>query len=316
MNINDKFDLGAFEASNFSKQKEIASRIDEQLQSVGFLIVSNHGIECEKINNIWSALINFFNSNQDYKNKVKAPFKGYPYGYLISESETLAKSKGEFTPPDLKESFNGGPLNIPKGISSDALEFCYLPTIWPNLDNFRKSWEDYYCEMENLSKRLMTVFAIALKLPSNYFDPYIDKPISALRALNYPPINKNILPNQLRAGAHTDYGSLTILLPFDQVDGLQIKDLKGNWIDVPYVKDSFIINIGDLMALWTNDRWTSTLHRVIPRNKSFSRRTLVFFHQPNWDAKIKCLESCKGEGMKHLEVVSGPYLMEKFKSTT
>ena len=140
MSINDKFDLGAFEASNFSKQKEIASRIDEQLQSLGFLIVSNHGIESEKINNIWSVLIKFFNSNQDYKNKVKAPFKGYPYGYLVSESETLAKSKGEFTPPDLKESFNGGPLHIPEGISSDALEFCYLPTIWPNIDNFRKSW--------------------------------------------------------------------------------------------------------------------------------------------------------------------------------
>ena len=82
------------------------------------------------------------------------------------------------------------------------------------------------------------------------------------------------------------------------------------------VKNSFIINIGDLMALWTNDRWTSTLHRVIPINRNKYRKTLVFFHQPNWDAKIKCLSSCVGEGSKYSEVFSGPYLMKKFKSTT
>ncbi len=70
------------------------------------------------------------------------------------------------------------------------------------------------------------------------------------------------------------------------------------------------------MARWTNDRWSSTLHRVVPKNYSGSRKTLAFFHQPNWDAKIQCLESCKGERIKHLDVVSGPYLMQKFKSTT
>ena len=170
--------------------------------------------------------------------------------------------------------------------------------------------------MENLSKRLMSVFAIALKLPSDYFTKFIDNPISALRALNYPLIQKEVLPKQQRAGAHTDYGSLTILLPLDSIQGLQIKNSNNRWVNVPNVKNSFIINIGDLMALWTNDRWTSTLHRVIPINRNKDRKTLVFFHQPNWDAKIKCLSSCVGEGSKYSEVFSGPYLMKKFKSTT
>jgi isopenicillin N synthase-like dioxygenase len=246
-----------------------------------------------------------------------APFKGYPYGYFISESESLAKSKGFDTPPDLKESFNGGPIKQPKGkISKEALDFCYLPTIWPDVDNFEKSWKIYYNEMEKLSQRIMSVFAIALKLPSNYFAKFIDNPISALRALNYPLIKKEVLPNQQRAGAHTDYGSLTILLPLDSVQGLQIKNSNNRWVNVPNIKNSFIINIGDLMVLWTNDRWTSTLHRVIPIKRNNDRKTLAFFHQPNWDAKIKCLNSCLGEGSKYPEVFSGPYLMKKFKSTT
>ena len=125
-----------------------------------------------------------------------------------------------------------------------------------------------------------------------------------------------MLPKKQRAGAHTDYGSLTILLPLDSIQGLQIKNSNNRWVNVPNVKNSFIINIGDLMALWTNDRWTSTLHRVIPMNRHKDRKTLVFFHQPNWDAKIKCLSSCVGEGSKYSEVFSGPYLMKKFKSTT
>ena len=317
MNIKDTFDLINFENSNINEKNKIASKIDNHLKNIGFLIVTNHGIKSNIIKNISLVLNSFFNKDQKFKNKFMAPYKGYPYGYFKSESEALAKSKGLDTPPDLKESFNGGPLKTPKGkISKDALDFCYLPTIWPDVDDFEKSWKNYYNEMENLSKRLMSVFAIALKLPSDYFTKFIDNPISALRALNYPLIQKEVLPKQQRAGAHTDYGSLTILLPLDSIQGLQIKNSNNRWVNVPNVKNSFIINIGDLMALWTNDRWTSTLHRVIPMNRHKERKTLVFFHQPNWDAKIKCLSSCVGEGSKYSEVFSGPYLMKKFKSTT
>ena len=310
------FDLLNFEKSSNEEKNKIASRLDKHLSHTGFLIITNHGVKENIINNITNVLNSFFHKDQSFKNKSMSPIKGYPYGYFSPESETLAKSKGVITPPDLKESFNGGPLKLPNyKISKEAQEFCYLPTIWPEVPNFKLYWEDYYSEMENLSKRIMSVFAIALDLPSNFFEKFINYPISALRALNYPPIEKELLPNQQRAGAHTDYGSLTLLRPFDKIDGLQIKDMNNKWIEVPNIKNSFIINIGDLMALWTNDRWTSTLHRVIPKNNKTSRKTLVFFHQPNWDAKIKCLSSCVDTGEKYSEVISGPYLLEKFNST-
>ena len=129
-------------------------------------------------------------------------------------------------------------------------------------------------------------------------------------------------PGQIRAGAHTDYGSLTILLPQAGSRGLEILTPDGQWTEVPPQPAAFVINIGDLMARWTNDSWVSTLHRVVipsPEGGGAERRqSFAFFHQPNWDAEIVALDAClaPGESPKYGSVLSGPYLMSKFKSTT
>jgi isopenicillin N synthase-like dioxygenase len=205
---------------------------------------------------------------------------------------------------------------------SDALAFCYAPTIWPaRPDGFVEAWRAYYAAMEDLAARIMRVFAVALNLPDDYFAGFIDAPVSALRALNYPEQLVSPKPGQLRAGAHTDYGSLTILLPQEGSKGLEIAARDGSWIAVPPIPRAFVINLGDLMQRWTNDRWVSTLHRVVnpsPDDGGMARRqSLAFFHQPNWSAEIKCLEAClaPGETPKYEPVLSGPYLMGKFRAT-
>jgi isopenicillin N synthase-like dioxygenase len=165
--------------------------------------------------------------------------------------------------------------------------------------------------MENLASRIMVAFAVALNLPDDFFEDYINHPISALRALNYPATDDASLPDQQRAGAHTDYGSLTILLPQAESQGLQVALPDGGWLDVPTPEGAFVINIGDLMARWTADRWVSTLHRVVAKPNQPARQSLAFFHQPNWDAVITPLDGSN----KYENVLSGPYLMEKFKST-
>ena len=318
MNSNSKvkyFNLKEFELSKGDKKKELIIDLDNVCKDTGFLLITGHNIDRKIIDNIWSVVDLFFEQSIQFKQKISPPYKGYPYGYLAKGLEALAYSKGEKTPPDLKESFNAGPLLIPDSISDkEALEFCYAPSLWPEILNFQKYWSEYYNSMQTLSARLMRSFALALNLDETYFDQYIDKNISALRALNYPPVQK-ILPKQQMAGAHTDYGSLTILLPKDNTSGLQIKNLAGEWIDVPCDPNIFVCNIGDLMAQWTNDRWVSTLHRVVPNKNNNNRRSLAFFHQPNWDAEIKCLESCRGKKENYKPVRSGPYLMSKFKST-
>ena len=301
-----RFDLSAFEAGQAD-----ASEVDKICRDLGFLVLEGHGVPDQVIADVWAAARAFFAQDAADKQAVKAPYAGYPYGYLGPESEALARSKGEDTPPDLKESFNGGPLRVPVGASPDALAFCYQPTLWPDLPGFRAAWEAYYGAMEDLAARVMVVFAQALALPPEYFARFIGEPISALRALHYPATQGAPLERQQRAGAHTDYGSLTILLPQPGSRGLQVQMRDGEWIDVPAPEGAFVVNIGDLMARWTADRWVSTLHRVAARRDQPARMSLAFFHQPDWAAEIVPLDGSDS----YPSVMSGPYLMDKFRST-
>ena len=305
------FNLGGFENSTGTSRKSYCTKLDKFCSEIGFLLIENHAVPDKIIESQWSAVKQFFSQETDEKMKVSVPYPGYPYGWIGPNKEALAASKGEKTPPDLKESFNGGPLQTPTKKIKDgrAYEFCYQPTIWPEIDGFKEAWTNYYLEMEKLAARIMSAFAEALDLQPNFFDGYIKNPISALRALNYPATTEVTEEGQQRAGAHTDYGSLTILLPQPGTSGLQINQ-NGNWLDVPAEENCFIINLGDLMELWTSGRWVSTLHRVMARPHQAQRKSLAFFHQPDWDAEITPIRSLGGR-----TVLSGPYLMNKFKST-
>lgn len=310
--------LAAFDKAGSDAKSAIGAQVDQTCRDTGFLAVGNHGVPQATIDGVWNAARAFFELPADEKHRVAPPRTGYPYGYLGPGTEALAKSRGEDTPPDLKESFNGGPAATPDGMTdADALSFCYEATLWPDRPaGFQQHWQAYYREMETLAARIMAVFAVALDLPQDHFAPFIDAPISALRALNYPAQDRPAEKNQLRAGAHTDYGSLTILLPEPGSRGLEILTPQDEWRAVPPIPDTFVINIGDLMQRWTNDRWRSTLHRVVtpPDWATKRRQSLAFFHQPNWRAEITCLDSCAGNGPLHEPVLSGPYLMEKFQA--
>ncbi len=318
------FDLGAFEKADSATKRTLGDRVDAICRETGFLAIANHGVPQAVIDAVWQKAHQFFDLSPQDKQKARAPYKGYPYGYLGPELEALAKSRDVDSPPDLKESFNGGPLRQPASITDpEALAFCYAPTIWPDEPTgLVEAWKAYYAALEDLAARVMRLFAVALHLPEDYFGGFIDAPISALRALNYPEQHVPPKPGQLRAGAHTDYGSLTILLPQEGSKGLEIITPDGQWTPVPPVPGAFVINIGDLMARWTNDRWVSTLHRVVnpsPEDGGMARRqSLAFFHQPNWNAEITVLDACLGDGEapKYGPVFSGPYLMSKFKATS
>ena len=151
--------------------------------------------------------------------------------------------------------------------------------------------------MERVATALMRIFAVGLGMDQHYFDDKIDRHITNFSVLHYPEQPKEPLPGQLRAGAHTDYGSLTILKPDNAPGGLQVLNKDGQWIDVPTLPGTFVVNLGDLMAQSTIDRWVST---TAPRGQSAgtasgSRRlSMAFFHQPNYDAVIECLPTCCG----------------------
>ena len=314
-------DLGGLD--NSSADRGIAALIDTACQDIGFLVISNHGISEQIISDCWQQNLNFFDQPLSERMAVALPQPGYPYGYGPLSNETLSRSLGEESPPDLKEGFAVGPLHRPdRVLEEQEARFVYAPNLWPdNPSSLRPAFEAYVGAMDALARRLMRLFAIALDLPESFFEPMINEPISACRANHYPALENPPIEGQVRAGAHSDYGSLTILLPHDTPGGLQVQARSGEWIDAPVIPETFIINIGDLMARWTNDRWVSTLHRVVtpPLNAGASSRrmSIAFFHQPNWHADIVCLPTClpPGDAPKYPPVKSGPYLMDKFTST-
>ena len=316
-------DLAAFLAGEEHERRQIADRVDEICRSVGFLIVERHGVPRETIDQAWSSARAFFDLPLHDKLGARSADPVCPRGYFPLQEESLARTRGIAAPPDQKESFSSGPVCAPAGhAGSDDFDFFYGPNIWPaEPAGFRQAWTDYYAAMEQLGAQIMQMLASALRLADDYFVASHTHHLSALRAINYPSIAEASLPGQQRAGAHSDYGSVTILKPDPHVAGLEVRLASGDWIAAPVVENAFIVNIGDLMARWTNDRWVSTLHRVIdpvgPSGGPAPRRqAIAYFMNPNYDAEISAIPTCldAGASPKYPPARAGRYLIEKFTS--
>lgn len=313
-------DLSAFRAGNESERETIAREVDDICRSIGFLVVKNHGVNEHIIDRAWSMSLEFFALPLEKKLAIHSGDPACPRGYSPPQFETLAKSRGVDTPPDRKETFSSGALCVPEqGHDHADFDFFYGPNHWPvEPANFHAAWVDYYHAMERLGASIMELFAAALQLPGDYFSRFHSRHISALRANYYPQNTDASLPGQKRAGAHSDYGSVTILRPDPDVGGLEIRLPSGQWLAAPMIEDTFVINIGDMLARWTNDRWVSTLHRVVDPEKGAGRRqSIAYFQAPNFDAEIRCIPTCvaRGEVEKYSPVEAGPYLMSRFRST-
>ncbi len=314
-------DLAAFFSGTGEERRRSADRVDDICRSIGFLIIENHGVPTGISNAAWSAARSFFDLPLVEKLASKSPQAGCPRGYFPPEQESLAKSRGIDTPPDLKECYSSGPLSPPTGHSPDEyFDFFYGPNIWPSEPaGFRQAWTDYYAAMERLGSQIMRMLALALQLDEDYFAEFHTHHLGALRALNYPTTTDDFLPGQQRAGAHSDYGSVTILKPDPAVGGLEVRNSSGEWFGAPAVDNAFIINIGDLLARWTNDRWVSTMHRVVDpihNGPTPRRQSIAYFMNPNYDAEIDVIRTSTGDGetAKYPGVAAGQYLLAQFSS--
>jgi len=293
----------------------VAAAIGRACAEFGFFQIVNHGVGAESIDAAWTATRAFFDAPHQVRDAVAVPYAGYPYGYLGFAGETLASSLGVDTPPDRKHSFSFGPIEPPAAAPTDPDEiWIRSPSRWPTEPvGFRATMESYYAAMAVLAARLLAHMAAALGLDGAYFEPMIDHHVSALRCLDYPALDEPPLPGQLRAGAHCDYGTLTILRTAPGTNGLETSDGDGHWNPVDAIEGGFIVNLGDSMAQWTNDRWRSTMHRVVELPDAERRTSIAFFHTANWDAVIGCLPGLGAP--RHQPVLAGRHLMAKFQRT-
>jgi isopenicillin N synthase-like dioxygenase len=312
-------DIGPFIHGDEAARAQVAAAVDRACRETGFLVISGHGVPDALVESVRSLARAYFDLPLDEKLRLKMPADRYR-GYSPLGGEALASSLDNATPPDLKELFSIGPVDAPDDDYHRLSQppNCFAGNLWPERPaGFRTTWEAYYREMERLAGVLMRIFAVALGLEERFFDDKIDRHITCFNVTHYPALKAPPLPGQLRAGAHSDYGSLTILKAEDAPGGLQVLDKSGAWIDVVPTPGTFIVNLGDLMAEWTNDRWVSTMHRVVTppleAGERGRRLSLVFFHQPNYDAVVECLPTCRDADKppRYGRITSGEHLYAK-----
>lgn len=311
-------DLGGFVGASPEQRARVARDIDDACRTVGFLTVVGHAIPESVLNDLEREARRFFALPLAERMSVAMPEPGYPYGYGPPEAEALNRSIGGAALPDLKATFNIGPIDPPprpvEEMDDPDERAVYSANLWPAaLATLRPAVESYYRAMCALADTLMEAFALALGLPADHFDGMIDQHGSALRLAHYPAIPPEVdFANRFRAGAHTDYGTLTILWT-DGQPGLQVQLPDTGWTDVDPVDGGLIVNLGDLMARWTNDRWCSTMHRVVPVPGAGDRLSIPFFHNANWNARIECIID-DGEVPRYPPTTAGRHLMDKFRS--
>lgn len=291
--------------------------IDAVFRQSGFMVIVGHGVSPDLISRMYATTAEFFLQPDDEKLKYLSPV-GTATRRGFSRNNYSAASRGEETPPDLCEFFTMNRLGEPGIARRDTLGSQFdqvaAPNVWPSTPPaFREVWLEYFAEMERLSQLLMRLFALGLNLDEEYFDAFIDDHFTYMIANFYPPQLNAPAPGQLRRGAHSDWGTLTILYQDDNPTGLEVMNRAGAWTPVAPIPGSFVVNIGDLMGVWTNDRWISTLHRVVnpPRQRAADYRiSIPFFHQPNFNALIECLPSCMSADNppRHPAVTSGEWV--------
>ena len=293
-------DLGPFRVGNPGVGDGVAAQLNEALRTLGFAVIGGRGPDpgigdalqpppcassigpCPR--RCWSAGREMTRTAATFRSARrhwcewragKAPGR---QGSVRGRSGRVARDDPYFT----------GPASYP----------CFAPNLWPDAPcDLRARMRAYWAGMEDLMRTVAAAIARGIGMPDDTFDDLLGPAhTSQLRLLHYPPVDRPLEPGQLRAGEHTDVGMMTILRNDPAPGGLQVRGTEGEWIDAPAIADTWILNIGDLLMRWTNDRLRSTPHRVVvpPADAgSRSRRLSIgFFVGPRYDAVVSCLPSC------------------------
>lgn len=282
-----------------TERAELAREVDTACREVGFMQVVGHGIPASVIEGLTDAMDAFFALDLDAKKAYRTP-AAVNRGYSPPKSESLSLSLGVEPANrmnDFFEAFNVGAGAADYPHVADLPQPDYADNVWPDVDGFEGQVSAYFAEAARVARTMTRIFADALGLEPGFFDRFTDHSLDVMRMNNYalPPGTDVRLDGDLTGmGEHTDYGIVTVLWA-DQVRGLQVLGTDGSWNDVQPADGALLINLGDVTARWTNERWMSTLHRVKPPvidGTIERRRSAAFFHDGDVDALITTLPSC------------------------
>ena len=272
-------DLATSRIGSLDARLAVARTVRAAARDTGFFYVANHGIPDALVGRAFAEAERFFDLPIERKTAL-AKRAGYR-GYEPEETQRLDNA----SPGDLKESFNfsdGARSREPDGDGNQ----------WPDdLPGFREGLEAYYEPLLDLGLHVMRLIALSLDMPEAFFDAALERPNAPLRLLRYPPQPADAQFNQLGAGAHTDWGGITILAQ-DACGGLEIENAQGEWVQADPIPETFVVNLGDLISRWTNDLYHSSLHRVMNNRAGRNRHSMVLFYSPEYATRVECLPTC------------------------
>ncbi len=285
-------DVGPYLHGESGALQRLAREVGHALEDIGFFFVQNHGIPQRLIDDTFAAAARFHALPRQRKETIHVDASGL--GYIPAGLQQVKSFEGrKANKPDIIEGFNATREYLPDAgaISGTGATAHRAANRWPaDLPGFRQTVTEYYAAVEALSLRLLPVYATALDLPPDFFDAafHHGKATGVLRLSYYPPIA--IEENQFSVAPHFD-GDFITFLAQSTVPGLQIRTKTGKWIHAPIVPGAFLVNSGEILRLWTNDRFRATVHRVI-NSGGRERYAIAFFWSPHPETLIECLPTC------------------------
>lgn len=289
-------DISNLYSKNLEDRKEVAKKLGEAAQNIGFLYITGHNIEKEKINKLKAITKKYFEQSHDTKMKNYIGKSSNHSGY-VPEGEEVYYGGSK----DLKECYD---VNYDYTASPQIYPMVG-PTQWPEMDEFKEVVKDYYDSIFDLGKTLIKGFALSLGIKEDAFLKFVNNPPSQLRLIHYPA---NLDKKSEKAGiaAHTDYECFTMLLP--TAPGLEVLNGANEWIDVPLIEDAFVINIGDMLEVLSNGNFIATSHRV--RKVQEERYAFPFFFACDYTTEIKPLSNIKARNKDstYESVICGDHL--------
>lgn len=293
-------DFEAYDEQDDAALDDLASQVSDALTRSGFMKVMNLGITSVQIDHAFALSKWFFSLSEEEKSTSAYVSAEENFGYQSLGVEHLDPSK----PADLKQTFT----------LRDLLRHDKEDPRWPTPE-FRDQSTNFYKACLEGAYRIQRVLSKALGMDQDFFVQYHQGENVSLRLLYYPSSGiDDIAVGQLGAGAHTDYGMITLLFQKD-IGGLEVQDGEGTWHPVTPENDAIVINTGDLMERWTNGKYRSTPHRVQPKLGDVDRYSIAVFVDPDTETPVKVLDSCLKPGEKpgYPEITAGEHIQERIR---
>ncbi|MBT8460352.1 MAG: isopenicillin N synthase family oxygenase [Boseongicola sp.] len=288
-----------------SERSALVMEIGSACRNPGFFILKNPDVELALRLEVFETADNFFDLPTNEKQKVSILNTPHFRGWGAKGDESLDETQPQI---DTKETFNVGldlSPNDPRVLADEPFRGLNQ---WPDIPGFRECLLAYYDAAQAQGLNILSMIAEDLGLPPDHFNALFEDPLSALRMLRYPAATG--ATNEIGAGAHTDYGAITLLMT-DGEPGLQVRPRDGDWVDVPSVENAYVVNIGDSMMRWSNDIYVSTPHRVLPPKNT--RRSVAFFVEANPNTIV---EAFPGTGTpKYPPIRAADYLQSRLDAT-